>query len=251
MEPHWEPLGKNLKVLVDGCHRFNTDTLLLADFSLPRQGEFCADFGTGCGAIPLLWRSRAKPRKVLAVELQTAAVELAERSAMENGFLGEIQVIPGDLRDYKALLPHQKLDLAACNPPYYPLGSGYLGQDPQRNTARHEGEFSLADLAKAAQYSLKYGGRLCVCLPSRRLAEAIEVFRQSRLEPKRLRLVQQNLSKPPYLFLLECRSGGKPGLTVEPVLLLRGQDGGFSPEMARIYGDYLELAHTNHMQAPL
>ena len=242
MEPHWEPLGKSLNVLVDSCHRFNTDTLLLAQFSLPRPGEFCADFGTGCGAIPLLWRYRARPRHILAVELQASAAALAQCSVEKNGFGKDIETICGNLRDYKALLPHQTLDLVACNPPYYPPGSGYPPTDPQRSAARHGDALSLEDLARAAKYTLKFGGRLCVCLPAFRLAEAAGVFRQLGLEPKRLRLVQQNRSKPPYLFLLECKSGGKPGVDIAPTLLLRDGSGGLSEEMTEIYGDYLETA---------
>ena len=53
-----------------------------------------------------------------------------------------------------------------------------------------------------------------------------------------MRLCQQRVGKAPFLFLLECRRGGKPGMTVEPVLLLEGEDGSPSPELEAIYGDY-------------
>ena len=51
MEDHWEPLGEGLRVLVSPSHGFNTDTLLLADFSLPKPRSRCADLGSGCGVI--------------------------------------------------------------------------------------------------------------------------------------------------------------------------------------------------------
>lgn len=238
MEPHWEPLGKGLKVLVNNHHRFNTDTLLLADFSMPRPGQHCADLGCGCGTISLLWCGRSTPGLIYAVELQADAAALAERSVRANALEARISLIQGDLRDYKALLPHQGLDLAACNPPYFPPQSGLRGEIPQRALARHGEDFSLEDLALAARYSLKCGGRLCLCLPSFRLAEAAALFRAHGLEPKRLRLVQSQTEKSPYLFLMECRSGGKPGLQVEPVLILREKTGEFTPEMKQIYGDY-------------
>jgi tRNA1(Val) A37 N6-methylase TrmN6 len=38
--------------------------------------------------------------------------------------------------------------------------------------------------------------------------------------------------------LLEGKKGGKPGLTVEPVLFIEGPDGDFSAEMKQIYGTY-------------
>ncbi len=238
-ETRWEPLGKNCRALVTANHGFNTDTLLLADFSAPRPGEACADLGTGCGVIPLLWRSRGRPGSILAVELQPEAAALAARSVEENGFSAEIRVVCGDARQYKAVLPHQGLQLIACNPPYYPLGAGAAGEGP-RHAARHEETLALGDLANAARYGLRHGGRLCVCLPVERLAEAMERFRQNGLEPKRLRLVQSGPGKPPYLFLLECRRGGKPGLSAEPTLVLTDGGGKFTPELLEIYGDYTE-----------
>ncbi len=234
----WEPLGNNCGVYVTGEHGFTTDTLLLADFAAPKTAEIsCADFGTGCGIIPLLWKSRGASGTVLAVELQKEAAELAARSVLENGWGQEIQVIQGDVRQYKEILPHQSLHLIACNPPYYPPGSGAVGNGSRR-TARHGETLTLEDLAAAAKYSLRWGGRLCICLPSERLAEALALLRQNGLEPKRLRLVQSGPEKAPYLFLLECKKGGKTGLQAEPVLLLTDGAGRPAAELEQIYGEY-------------
>ncbi len=240
-QAHWEPLGKSCRVLVTKEHGFTTDTLLLAHFSAPHPEEACADLGTGCGTIPLLWQSRGHTGPVLAIELRREAAELAEASAAQNGFSQEITVICGDVRQYKGLLSHQSLGLIACNPPYYSIPSGALGHGP-RKTARHEDSLTLEDLSAAARYGLRHGGRLCVCLPTERLAEAMRTFGQVGLEPKRLRLVQSNPGKAPYLFLLECRKGGKPGLTVESTLFLTDAAGDPTPELVKIYGDYRETA---------
>lgn len=236
-EIHAEALGPGCHVLVTAEHRFTTDTLLLADFSMPRPGERCADLGTGCGTIPLLWSSRGKPEKVLAVELREDAAALAARSVEENGLSEKIAVLCGDVREYRTCLPHQGLDLVACNPPYFPLGRGAAGEG-SRKTARHEESLTLNDLAAAAKYGLKWGGRLCLCLPVERLPEAMALFCGAGLEPKRLRLVQSQPEKAPYLFLLECRYGGGPGLAVEPTLLLRDAAGESTAELVKIYGDY-------------
>lgn len=238
MEDHWEPLGEGLRVLVSPSHGFNTDTLLLADFSLPKPRSRCADLGSGCGVIPLLWCRRARPESVLALEVQEDAAELAKTSAAANGMEDRIYTILGDVRDYKALLPHQSLDLIASNPPYFAPGTGAVSRNPERGLARHSPTFQLSDLAEAAFYSLRHGGRLCICLPTVRLAEAVSLFHARSLEPKRLRLVQQRLDKAPYLFLLECRKGGKPGLEMQPALLLEHPAGAPSPELLGIYGDY-------------
>lgn len=249
----WEPLAPGCQVLVTREHGFSTDTLLLAAFSQPRRGERCADLGTGCGTIPLLWRARGEPGPILAVELQPQAAEQARRSVERSGYNGHIQVVEGDVRDYKALLPCQGLDRVACNPPYTLPGAGAASPDPQRRAARQGDCFSLEDLAQAARYSLKHRGRLCLCLPVRRLAEALALFSLWDLEPKLLRLVQQRRDKAPYLFLLECRRGGRPGgLEAAPTLLLEEDGGGPARELLEVYGSYRDNAgwKTRGEQAP-
>ena len=249
----WEPLAPGCQVLVTREHGFSTDTLLLAAFSQPRRGERCADLGTGCGTIPLLWRARGEPGPILAVELQPQAAEQARRSVERSGYNGYIQVVEGDVRDYKALLPCQGLDRVACNPPYTLPGAGAASPDPQRRAARQGDCFSLEDLAQAARYSLKHRGRLCLCLPVRRLAEALALFSRFDLEPKLLRLVQQRRDKAPYLFLLECRRGGRPGgLEAAPTLLLEEDTGGPTRELLEVYGSYRDNAgwKTRGEQAP-
>ena len=249
----WEPLAPGCQVLVTREHGFSTDTLLLAAFSQPRRGERCADLGTGCGTIPLLWRARGEPGPILAVELQPQAAEQARRSVERSGYNGYIQVVEGDVRDYKALLPCQGLDRVACNPPYTLPGAGAASPDPQRRAARQGDCFSLEDLAQAARYSLKHRGRLCLCLPVRRLAEALALFPRWDLEPKLLRLVQQRRDKAPYLFLLECRRGGRPGgLEAAPTLLLEEDGGGPTRELLELYGSYRDNAgwKTRGEQAP-
>ena len=126
----------------------------------------------------------------------------------------------------------------ACNPPYTAPGAGIPSEDGARRAARQGDSLSLEDVARGARYALRFGGRLCLCLRPQRLAEAVEVFHSHQLEPKRLRLVQQRAGKAPFLFLLECRRGGKPGMEVGPVLLLEREDGSPTQEIEAIYGDY-------------
>ena len=55
------------------------------------------------------------------------------------------------------------------------------------------------------------------------------------IEPKRLRLVGKTFDSPPSLVLVEGRRGGRPGLRIEPPLLLTEPDGSESAELRRIY----------------
>ncbi|MEG1427042.1 MAG: methyltransferase, partial [Oscillospiraceae bacterium] len=212
---NWELLGKNLGVYITREHGFTTDTLLLANFCKPAPKSICADFGSGCGTIALLWAAQQQAEKIFAVELQEQAVLQAEASVRRNGF-ANVEIRKADINDYKRIFAHQQLDLIACNPPYKAEGAGRQNPEMGKRLARHEKMLTLEELACAAAFSLKFGGKLSICQRPERLTDALVSFRKFGLEPKRLRLVQQHGAKPPSLFLLECRRGGNPGLQILP-----------------------------------
>lgn len=243
---HWEPLSAHCRALVSRAHRFSTDTILLAHFAAPRRGERCADFGTGCGVIPLLWQSRYAPRAVTGVELNDEAVRLARAAVAENGFSDTVRIELGDIRRIRAIFPEPALDLVACNPPYKAVGAGMHCPDGSRAIARHEFACTLEDVARAGRDVLRFGGRMCICQRPERLTDALCTLRENGLEPKRLQMVQQRKNAAPSLFLLEARRGGKPGLSVLPALFIEAENGGFSPEMLEIYGDYKTWRENGH-----
>lgn len=236
-----EPLSAGISVVTGNGHTFNTDTILLADFSMPRPGEICADFGTGCGTIPLLWCARSAPRRVYAVELQEEACRLAARSVRLSGLEDRIEIVREDILALKQnrSLPLD-LDMIACNPPYQPEGTGLQNAREEKRIARHEVSCSFSGVAQAAAAFLRWGGRFSFCLRPGRLCDAVPALRRAGLEPKRLRFVQQRAGRAPFLFLMQASRGGRPGLSVEPVLLVESEGGGWSEEMRNIYGDYKE-----------
>ena len=97
---------------------------------------------------------------------------------------------------------------------------------------------NMEDMVKAASYLLKFGGRLCICQRPERLTDAITLFRQYKLEPKRLRFVVDKDGEKPFLFLLEGKKGSKPFLQVEKNLVIKKENGKFTEEMLEVYGDY-------------
>ena len=230
-------LGQKMKIYVSDIHRYGTDAVLLADFSMPKNGDKACDFGTGCGIIPLMWRLNGSKCDITAVDISRDACLLAEKSVSENG-LKDIKIINGDLRNPKTVEGSGVFDVVSMNPPYKAATDGVMSENPERRTARHEVECTIEDLCAAAARLLRFGGKLCICQRPERLADIICAMRAAKIEPKRLRLVCQRRGGVPKLILVEGRLGSKSGLAHMPPLYIENDDGGVSEEIARIYGEY-------------
>lgn len=236
-EERLEYLGGGLNAIVSAQAGFGTDAVLLAHFSMlwarPAAGGKVCDLGTGCGIIPLLWRLRCQGLETDAFEIEPAAADQAARAMALNGL--DVRVFCRDFRTLDRAF-YGRYDLVACNPPYLPE-SGRRCASPPRQTARHEGMCTIAQAVEAASKLLRTGGRLCICQRPARLAELLTSMRERGVEPKRMRFVQANFQKAPWLALVLGKKGAKPGLTVDPVLVATSC-GEPSGEMREIYGEY-------------
>lgn len=241
LNERWEPLGNGMEVLVSNNHTFGTDTVLLAYFSTPKSKDKVCELGTGCGTIPLIWCRNHPPKHITAVDISSEACSLLERS-IERNSLGEIiTVLNENLCFLDGKVQKSSYDVVVCNPPYKADGTGIKNPIQAHTIARHEEMCSLDDIVSCASSLLNFGGRFCLCQRPERLCDVIEAMRKYSIEPKRLRLVQQRISKSPKLFLIEGRRSGKRGsLMIEPALIIENENGGFSDEMLEIYGVYKE-----------
>ena len=77
-------------------------------------------------------------------------------------------------------------------------------------------------MAATARY-LKYGGDFFLVHRPERLAELCAQASAHQLEPKRLQLLRHRCDGPVTLVLLQCRKGGKPGLSWEEVSLFNAE----------------------------
>ena len=146
-----------------------------------------------------------------AVEIQPSACQRREESIALNGQGGDITVLHADIRRLGELLPAGSFDGAVCNPPYF--SGGTRSENPAVALCVHQDECGIYDVARCAGRLLKNGGRLWLCYPASRLAECFHAMVESRLQPKRLRLIDGK--NGPYLALMECVKGGKTGLIIE------------------------------------
>lgn len=213
------------------CFPPSTDSFLLGSFANTRRGEKVCDLGAGAGLLGLLLLAREPSLQVTGIERDAHACAMLARNAAENRL--PLTALCADLRQ-RETLPAGAFQLAVSNPPYFAPHTGAVAEGT-RGDARAELTATLEDIFAAAERMLQWGGRFCLVYRPERLAALLTAAVTHGLEPKRLRMVQHTARSAPSLVLLECRRGGKPGLSVEPPLLLRLEDGGESHDVRRAY----------------
>ena len=215
--------------------RFGTDSVLLADFVSVGQRKRCIDLGCGSGILPLLLLTKYPALCVTGLELEPGSLDCAIANAVNNDVNKSFYPVCGDIRSSRELFKSGEFDLVVSNPPYFPEGSGSVSPDPARAAARGEAHCTLSELCRAAAYLLHTGGAFCLVHRAERLCDVLVTLRENGLEPKRLRLVAHDMTKPPSLVLVEARRGGNAGLSVMPTLCIRNTDGTETAEILRIY----------------
>lgn len=218
----------------DACFPPGTDSFLLSSLPRLKTDMRVLDLGSGSGLLGLLLLRRCPQLSVTGIELDAHAAALGQRNAEENGLSSRLSFRQGDLRE-AAVIPANAFDLVICNPPYFPSGHGASAPNAARRGAREEVTCTLEDVCSAAARALRWSGSFCIVHKPDRLTDLLCAMRTARLEPKRLRFVQKTAETTPSLLLAEGRLGGKPGLTIEPPLILQRPDGTPTAETDAIY----------------
>ena len=227
------PEGPNY--IPESAFPLGTDSILLADFAMAKGARRAVDLGCGSGILMLLMLHRSGSLHADGLELRPEAAELARHNLELNGLEARGSVICGDLRRVREHLPHGAYDLVVCNPPYFPIGSGKPSPDAARAAARSGGSCTTEDVCAASAYLCPTGARLCMVHRCEYLPQVLRAMGNAGIEPKRMRMVCPTAESAPSLFLVEGRRGGKPGLKIEPPLILKAPDGGDTAEVKRIY----------------
>lgn len=217
--------------------RFGVDAVLLADFAKVKKRERVMDFCTGTGIVPLLLFGKTEAGEILGLELQEEFAEMAQRSMALNRIEDHVSIHQGDLKNQDLLKSLGHFDVVTVNPPYKKRNSGIVNEEDALTIARHEVTLTLEDVVKSARRVLKDQGRLYLIHRPERLADIITHMRAYRIEPKRIRMVYPNTKKPPTMVLIEGVRDGGEFLKVEAPLYVYDEDGSYSEEIRRIYGD--------------
>ncbi|MSM40090.1 MAG: methyltransferase [Geobacter sp.] len=217
-------------------YRFSLDPLLLCAFAAKCAGETAIDLGAGCGVMPLVLARRYGIGRAVGVESQQPMAALAARNVVLNSLEGRVDIVADDILQLRRRFPVSSFDLVVSNPPYRRPGTGRVSPRPGRDLARHESTAGLADFLSAAKYLVRPGGSICFIYHPSRLGEFMAASRELKLAPARLRMVHGTLAAEARMFLVELVKGRKGELTVEPPLIIYGDDGGYGAEAEEILG---------------
>ena len=214
---------------------FGMDAVLLAAFSVIKDGENMIDLGCGNGVIPILLKGRTKGAHFTGLEIQDINVDMARRSVEYNNISDDVEIVQGDIKEACILFKKASFDVVTSNPPYMTEHHGLTNPESHKAIARHEILCTLEDVVKAASGLLKVGGRFYMVHRPQRLDEIFGVIKRYGMEPKRIRLVHPFIDKEANMVLIESIKGARPMLKVEKPLIVYKETGVYTREVQDLY----------------
>lgn len=215
---------------------FSLDTVLLANFcTITKDVKKIVDFGTNNAAIPLIL-SRRTNKPIIGVEIQKEAVELAKKNITLNNLDDQIEIVHSDIKEF--VNDSIKVGLVICNPPFFKVDEdSNLNDNEFLTIARHEIKINLEEIIKSAAKILDNRGKFAMVHRPQRMIEILNLMQKYDIEPKRIKFVYPKYNKESHILLVEGIYKGKKGLKIEPPLYAHNDDGSYSDEVKKMFGE--------------
>ena len=156
-----------------------------------------------------------------------------------NDLNDQIEVVHGDIKDVIKELP--KAQLIVCNPPFFKVGeNSNLNDNEYLTIARHEIKIDLEGIISAAAYLLDNKGRFAIVHRPDRMIDILNIMQKYDIEPQRIRFVYPKMNRESHVLLVEGMYKGKKGLKIEPPLYAHNDDGSYSNEVRRMFGEKID-----------
>lgn len=210
-----------------------TDTILVAAACPAHAGESVLDLGCGSGAAGLCVLYRAPQACLTGIDIQSAPLELARRSAALNGWQTQARFICADIRDFRPE-KEARFDHVICNPPY--LEAGAHTPPPDAGRAAAVGGGSLKDWTDAAFHALKPRGSLCLIHRADMADRAIQALGK-RFGALEIIPVWPGSGKPASRIVIRARKDRRSPAILHPGLVLHETGRRYTVEAERILRD--------------
>ena len=227
----------NLKIYQNtNMFSFSLDSVLLARFVIINKNvKKILDIGTGNAPIPLIL-STLTNAKIVAIEIQKDVYDLAKKNVIYNHLQDRIDLMNGDINEQVKTWNTEMFDIITCNPPFFKVTENVkLNESEYKKIARHEIKLTLEQIIKISKKLLKNNGSLNIVHRPERLIEIITLMKNNGIEPKRIKLIYPKNGENANILLIEGVKMGKPGLKIEPPLIVHNVDGSYTDEVINLF----------------
>jgi len=228
---------KDLYIVQDTeMFNFSLDSVLLPNFiSIPASTNRILDIGCGNAPIPLILSTKTDA-KIIGVEIQKEAYELAKETIQGNKKEEQIEIINGDINDIGKKWETGSFDVITCNPPFFKYTEkSNINENEFKTLARHEKMLKLDQVLKISKKLLNNNGVLGLVHRPERLAEILEEMKKNNIEPKKIQFIYPHMDENANILLIEGRKNGKPGLKILPPLYTHTKDGEYTEDVKKYF----------------
>lgn len=156
-----------------------------------------------------------------------------------NDLEEQIEIIHGDIKEVVKTLP--KAQLIICNPPFFKVGEdSNLNENEYLTIARHEVKIDLEGIISSAAYLLDNKGRFAIVHRPDRMIDILNLMQKYDIEPKRIRFVYPKMNRESHVLLVEGMYKGKKGIKIESPLYAHNDDGSYSNEVRKMFGEKID-----------
>ncbi len=141
--------------------KVGTDSLILGAWTEVQGGETVLDIGTGTGVLALMIAQKLENGRVLAIEPERSAFEIAEKNILNSTFRDKMVIVNEPLQRVQ---PNEKIDLIITNPPYFIDST--KSATPSSMRARHTEELNFKEIIEFSVKFLSSDGKLSIILPT-------------------------------------------------------------------------------------
>ena len=150
----------------------------------------------------------------------------------------QIVLINDDAKNAINNFETDSFDLITCNPPYFKCTDKSIKNDNKiKSIARHEIMITLEDIIIMSKKLLKNNCSLTMVHRTERLIDIITLMRKHNIEPKRIQFIYPKKNSESNLMLIDGRKNGKPGLKILKPLVVHEDNGKYTSEITKMFGD--------------
>lgn len=188
----------------------NTDTMVLGEFLDIKKKDIVLDIGTNTGAL-LLYASKFKPKKLIGIDINEKALELAKENMKLNN-ITNVELIHADGNTFRN---NEEVDVVIFNPPYFKTPSSDKESNKYLALAKHEDNFPLESMIQCVNRNLRNNGTLYFLFQTTRLNEVLKVLNEKKLVVKKMQFVYDENKENSTVVMLKAVKGAKEGVLVQ------------------------------------